>query len=188
MIDYLKGRVFKKYENRISLLCGPIGLKVLVPVYLLQEIEEGEEICLFTEFVLPPEGTPTLYGFKEEEERELFRELVKIPKVGSKVALSVLSHMRPEEFKRAVAEKDVETLSGIPGLGRKLSERIISELHGKLEEEVLKKVPEELYEVLSSLGYRKTEVNRALKGINLEGLNLEEAVKLALKRLSRSSS
>ena len=111
---------------------------------------------------------------------------MKVPKVGSKVALSILSHMEPEEFKRAVADGDAESLSQIPGLGKKLSERIIGELRPKIEEESLKRIPVELYEVLTSLGYKKAEINRALKGINLDGLNINEAVKVALKRLSGS--
>ena len=186
MVDFLKGKVFKKYGNALSLLCGFIGFKVFVPVSFLNEVNEGEEVELFTELILPPEGTPALYGFRSEEERKLFRELVKVPKVGSKVALSILSHMEPGEFKRAVSEGDVESLSRVPGLGKKLSERIVSELRPKLEEEKIKQVPAELYEVLTSLGYKKSEINRALKGINLDGLSINEAVKLVLKRLSGS--
>ncbi len=186
MIDYLKGIVFKKYGNSLSLLCGPIGFRVLVPVSLLNRVEEGEELSLFTELIIPPEGTPVLYGFLSEEERRLFRELIKVPKVGSKVALSILSHLEPDELKRVIVDGDVELLSQVPGLGKKLSERIVAELRPKLEEEKIKQIPAELYEVLTSLGYKKREINRALKGINLEGLTVNEAVKLALKRLSGS--
>ena len=184
MFDYLKGKVFKKYGNALSLLCGCVGFKVFVPVSLLSEVNEGDELELFTELVVPPEGTPTLYGFRSEEERKLFRELVKVPKVGSKVALSVLSHLEPEELKRTVFEGDVESLSRVPGLGKKLSERIVAELRPKFEEEKVREIPAELYEILTSLGYKKSEINSALKGINLEGLTVNEAVKLALKLLS----
>lgn len=186
MVDYLTGKVFKKYGNAISLLCGHVGFKVFVPISLLTGVEEGEKVSLFTELIIPPEGTPTLYGFQSEEERKLFRELIKVPKVGSKVALSILSHLEVEEFKRAVSDGDVELLSQVPGLGKKLSKRIVTELRPKLEEERIKRVPAELYEVLSSLGYKRAEINRALKGINLEGLTINEAVKLVLKRLSGS--
>jgi len=184
MVDYLKGKVFKKYGNAILLLCGHIGFKVFVPIPLLTGVGEGEEISLFTELIIPPEGTPTLYGFQSEEERKLFRELIKVPKVGSKVALSILSHLEVDEFKRAVSDGDVDFLSQVPGLGKKLSERIVTELRPKIEEEGIKQAPAELYEVLSSLGYKKSEINSALKGINLEGLTINEAVKLVLKRLS----
>ena len=184
MVDYLKGRVFRKYGNAVTLLCGPLGIKVFVPLPLLNRVEEGDEVELFTELIVPPEGTPTLYGFETEEERELFRKLIKVPKVGSKVAISILSHVEPEEFRRAVLEGDVDHLSKIPGLGKKLSERIISELRPAVEEEKVRKIPAELYEILTSLGYKKSEINSALKGINLEGLTVNDAVKLALKRLS----
>jgi len=74
----------------------------------------------------------------------------------------------------------------VPGLGKKLSQRIVLELKGKLKEG--EEVPQELLDVLKALGYKVGEVKKALKGINLEGLTLEDSVKEALKRLSGSRS
>ncbi|SMO58597.1 Holliday junction DNA helicase subunit RuvA [Balnearium lithotrophicum] len=182
MFDFLRGVVFKKYLDSISLLTGGIGFKVHVPTHTLNEVEEGEEVGLFVEPVFPPEGTPILYGFKTLEEREIFRELLKIPKVGSKIALSVLSTFSPEELYEIFKTRDVELLSSVPGLGKKLSARIINELSGKFEGEV--SIPVEVYEVLLSLGYKKGEILSSLKGINLRGMRTEDAVKEALKHLS----
>ncbi|RUM88782.1 MAG: hypothetical protein DSZ25_01680 [Thermovibrio sp.] len=181
MFDYLKGEVFRKYSASISLLCGSIGFKVFVPLSLLRELSEGEVVELFVEPVFPPEGAPVLYGFKSEEERELFRELLKIPKVGSKVALSILSHLTPERLMDIVESGNVEELSSVPGLGRKLSLRIIGELSGRLEKK--SSIPQEVVEVLLSLGYKRSEID-SLKGINLTDMSIEEAVKEAVKRLS----
>ena len=183
MIDYLKGKVLRKYENAVTLLCGSVGFKVYVPSRLISEVSVGEEVELFVEPVFPQEGAPSLFGFPTEEERETFRELLKIPKVGSKVALSIVSAFSPEELRGIVASQDVETLSSVHGLGKKLSRRIISELSTKLKEKA--NVPEEVVGALLSLGYKKGEINRYLAGVNFEGLSVEEGIKRALQILGR---
>ena len=180
MIDYVKGELREKGEGYAVIEVGGFGLKVLVPKV---EAEIGSKVKLYTFLVFPPEGTPTLYGFKSKEERELFKRLQKVQKVGSKVALSILAHLGVEGLREAVLSGDYERLSQVPGLGKKLSKRIVVELKGELEEKV--KVPEELYQALKSLGFKRDEINGALKGLNLEGLSLEEALKESLKRLSR---
>ncbi|TCK04636.1 Holliday junction branch migration protein RuvA [Phorcysia thermohydrogeniphila] len=182
MVDLVRGTVVYKYPDSISVLCGSFALRVFVPLRVLTEVKEGDTVELFTKLILPPEGTPTLYGFKTLGERSLFETLLKIPKVGAKVAMSIISHFSKEELEAIVSAGDVKALSSVPGLGKKLSERIILELRGKLERSV--EVPEELMEVLLSLGYSKKEIVVKLKGVNLSGLTLEEAVKLAVQKLS----
>ena len=182
MVDRVKGVVVDKYPDSLSLSVGPVALRVFVPTSLLGSLSVGDSVELFTELLLPQEGPMALYGFSTKEERELFRKLTKVPKVGSKLALSILSHFSPEELKAAVESGDVEALSAVPGLGKKLSQRLILELKGKLKEP--SQVPSELLELLLSLGYKKREVEKALKGLSFQGLSPEEALKLALKRLS----
>jgi Holliday junction DNA helicase RuvA len=182
MIDLVRGTVVHKYPDSISVLCGSFALRIFVPLRVLTEVKEGDVVELFTKLILPPEGTPTLYGFETQKERSLFETLLKIPKVGSKVAMSIISHFSKEELEAIVSTGDVKALSSVPGLGKKLSERIILELKGKLERDV--DIPEELVEVLVSLGYSKREIVSKLKGMNLAGLRLEEAVKLAVQKLS----
>jgi Holliday junction DNA helicase RuvA len=182
MVDLVRGTVIQKYPDSISVLCGCLALRIFVPLRLLTELKEGDSVELFTKLILPPEGTPTLYGFKTQKERLLFETLLKVPKVGSKVAMSIISHFSKEELEAIVSAGDVKALSSVPGLGKKLSERIILELKGKLERSV--DIPEELVEVLTSLGYSKKEIASKLKDVNLTGLSLEEAVKLAVQKLS----
>jgi len=182
MVDLLRGRVIYKYPDGISLLCGCVAFKVFVPVRLLTEVKEGDTLELFTKLILPPEGTPTLYGFRSREERSLFETLLKIPKVGTRVAMSIISHFSREELEAIVSAGDARTLSSVPGLGKKLSERIILELKGKLEEKVT--LSDELVEALISLGYSKKEIMSKLKELDFNNLSLEEAVKLAVQKLS----
>lgn len=184
MIDCLKGQVIFKYPDSVSLLCGSIAFRVFVPLGLLTEVEEGDSLGLFTKLIFPPEGTPSLYGFRTREEREFFEELLKVPKVGSKVAMSIISHFSYEELKEIVSSMDVKTLSTVPGLGKKLSERVILELKGKLVKE--ESIPEELFEILGSLGYSKKEIMSAVKEIDLKvkDRSIEEVVKEIIKKLS----
>jgi len=181
MIDFIEGEVVESGEDYAVLRVGGFGLKVLTP-----SPPEGGRALLYTELLIPQEGAPTLYGFKTREERELFKGLIKVPKVGAKVALSILSTFPPDELKEVITSGDYERLMKVPGLGKKLSQRIVLELKGKLKEG--EEVPQELLDVLKALGYKVGEVKKALKGINLEGLTLEDSVKEALKRLSGSRS
>ncbi|ADU97473.1 Holliday junction branch migration protein RuvA [Thermovibrio ammonificans] len=183
MVEAVSGTVSGKGDGAVFLSCGCFTLRLLVPERLLPELHEGTHVTLYTELLFPQEGAPQLFGFKTREERELFRQLMKVPKVGSRLALAVLSVFSPEEFVKVLEGEDVEALSKVPGLGRKLSRRLITELKGKL---VSGEVPREVKEVLRRLGYTTAEINEALKGLNLTGVGVEEAVKEALKRLSGS--
>jgi Holliday junction DNA helicase RuvA len=140
---------------------------------------------LYTKLILPPEGTPKLYGFDNEEDRKLFEELLRIPKVGAKVALSMISHFSLDEIVEIVESNDAKRLSRVPGLGKKLSERVILELRGRLK---VKKgnLPVDLVEALESLGYKRREIFKAISdsNINFEGLPIEEAIKKAIKVIS----
>ncbi len=180
MVEFIAGEVVERGEEFVVIRCSQLGFKVLTP----RPKELEGEVLLFTQLVLPSEGSPILYGFRTKEEREIFKLLQKVPKVGTKVALSILSKFSPQELKEIISCGDYQRLTSVQGLGKKLSQRIVLELKGKLEEE--REVPKELYQVLKALGYKKSEVKEALKGINLDGLSLEEAVKEAVKRLSGS--
>jgi Holliday junction DNA helicase RuvA len=180
VVEFVEGELLTKGEEFVVLKCGPFGVRVLVPRRTAGKLEG--KVKLYTELHLLQEGEPILYGFESPQERELFRKLVKIPKVGAKVALSILSEFEPQEFKRIVESGDYRELSRVKGLGKKLSQRVVLEMKGKLEEE--SELPGELLLALRELGYTKSEVKEALKGINLTGLPLEEALKEALKHLS----
>ncbi|WP_456485015.1 Holliday junction branch migration protein RuvA [Desulfurobacterium sp.] len=176
MLDFVKGKVAFKYSDGISIECGGIGIKVFVPLSTLSRIVVGEEAFFFTKVIFPPEGTPAIYGFESEEERKLFELLTRIPKIGSRTALNILSHFSKQELTKIVETKDIKTLSTVPGLGKKLSERLIFELASKLKTKENEK-ERELIEVLENLGYSRREIVKILSKIDTENLTFEEAVK-----------
>ncbi len=185
MIDIITGKVIEKYPTAIVVMVQGIGYRVFAPLKVISNCNENETIKLYTKLILPPEGTPKLYGFDNEGDRKLFEELLRIPKVGAKVALSTISHFSPGEISEIVESSDVKRLSSVPGLGKKLSERVILELKGRLK---LQKgnLPMELVEALESLGYRRSEIFKVLSksNVNFEKLPIEEAVKKAIGVIS----
>jgi len=183
MIDFVRGKVMFIYPDSISVDCGHFGIKVFVPLKLISRIGEGDEVFLFTQVIIPPEGTPNIYGFESRDERHLFNLLLKIPKVGSRIAMSLLSHFSAEQIYGIVRAKDVDSLSLVPGLGRKLSERVIFELRSRIKAEESSEV-REIVEALESLGYSKREVLRALEGMDVREMVVEDVIKEALRRLS----
>ncbi|MEO2069092.1 MAG: Holliday junction branch migration protein RuvA [Desulfurobacteriaceae bacterium] len=182
-MEFLKGKVVSKSAGYVVVECGCFGIKVIVPSKLCEKVKEGKDIFLFTKLVFPQEGTPVIYGFESMEERNLFEILIRIPKVGSKVALSIISSFDIEELKKVVLSNDVKALSQIPGLGKKLSERVILELRERFSFETENNF-NEVMEALTSLGYSKKEILEVLNGIDFENLSFQEVVKIVAKELS----
>jgi Holliday junction DNA helicase RuvA len=182
MVDSIRGTVVRVHEDGITIACGCFTVKVFVPQSLLKSIKAGQTVELFTKLTFPPEGTPSIYGFATTKERALFEVLTKIPRLSSKVAMNLLSRLGTDGLKEAVASEDVETLSCVPGIGRKLSRRIIAELKSAFKEEP---PPAELVKALTSLGYSRKEIARALEGESFSGLSLEDAIKAVVQKLSR---
>ncbi|OMH41200.1 Holliday junction branch migration protein RuvA [Desulfurobacterium indicum] len=176
MLDFVKGKVVFKYSDGISIGCGGIGIKVFVPLSVLTKVSQGDKVFLFVKLIFPPEGTPAVYGFETEDERKLFEILTRIPKIGSRTALNILSHFSKQELIKIVEAKDAKTLATVPGLGKKLSERLIFELASKLKTEESQK-DKELIEILENLGYPRRDIIKILSKIDTENLSFEEAIK-----------
>ncbi|SNR62696.1 Holliday junction branch migration protein RuvA [Desulfurobacterium atlanticum] len=183
MLDFIEGEIAFKYSDGIAVKCSGMGIKILVPLNLITETKIGDKIFLFTKVVFPQEGTPTVYGFKTQNERELFEILTKVPKIGSRTALNILSHFTIEELEEIVTRKDAKTLSLVPGLGKKLSERLIFELSEKFKREE-KEETAEIIDLLENLGYPRREVIKVVKEIDTENKTVEEIIKEATSLLS----
>jgi Holliday junction DNA helicase RuvA len=141
-----------------------------------------------------------LYGFATAQERALFRNLLKVSGVGPRIALAILSGVTAAAFAQAVRAEDAATLTRIPGVGRKIAERLIIEMRDRLEEPGLASaalgadaVPigagaqAEAYGALVVLGYKPVEATRLLKllGGELGGLSTEELIRRALQNAVR---
>lgn len=180
-----------------------VGYEVCAPISTICQLPSlGSVITLHTHLSVREDGH-YLYGFLTEQERHLFRELIKVNGIGAKTALAVLSGLDPETFIRSVVESDFQMLSRIPGIGKKTAERIVIEMRDKLLSSEFSKVSgasassalsgsfspnapakQDALEALISLGYKQSEVlallNEALK--ENQSLSSDQLIRTVLKK------
>ena len=147
----------------------------------------GEAVSLFTHLIVR-EDAHVLYGFATQEERTVFRQLIRISGVGARTALAVLSGMSVGDLAQSVALQDAGRLVKVPGIGKKTAERLLLELKGKLAEGVGQPGAargSDVVHALVSLGYSEKEALAAVKGLAPD-TPVAEAIRAALKTLSRA--
>src|SRR5674476_829979 len=132
MIGYLEGQLIDKSPNQILVKVGGVGYRIFIPLstfYALPEPPAAGALQIHTRM---QEDALHLYGFNTLEEKDVFLQLLSIPRVGAKTALSILSGINPEDFAQALLAGDDKRLAGIPGIGKKSAARIVLELKDKL--------------------------------------------------------
>ncbi len=132
MIAYIRGVLDHKEPSRLIVDVNGIGYEIFIPLSTYQKLPAlGGQVKLFTHHHVR-EDAVNLYGFLSSEEKEIFELVLTISGVGAKVALSILSAMTVDVFRRSVAQGDMRTLTKIPGIGKKSAERIVLELKDKI--------------------------------------------------------
>lgn len=132
MISYVRGVLDHKEPNSVIVDVSGIGYEVFIPLSTYEELPAvGGQVKLHTYHYVRDDAMH-LYGFLSFEEKEVFELVLSISGVGTKVALSILSFMSADEFRRAVAQSDTKTLTKIPGIGKKSAERMVLELRDKI--------------------------------------------------------
>jgi Holliday junction DNA helicase RuvA len=150
----------------------------------------GEKVVLLTHFVVR-EDAQLLFGFGTAQERELFRELIKISGVGARTALALLSGMSVADLAQAVTLQEAGRLTKIPGIGKKTAERLLLELKGKLGADlggggaVAQDSNSDILNALLALGYSDKEATLALKQVPA-GSSVSDGIRHALKTLSKA--
>jgi len=191
MIGSVRGRITSKTPPQLVVDVGGIGYEVEAPMstfFLLPGV--GQDVHLLTHLVVR-EDAHILYGFGTEDERRLFRSLLKVTGVGPKIALALLSGISVEAFALCVQNQDVASLTRVPGIGRKTAERLIVEMRDRLAaQESLSGAaalapaasPEaEAFGALVALGYKPTEATRLLKAAGPGTHSTEELIRRALQ-------
>ena len=191
MIGRLTGTLSDKNPPQVLVDCNGVAYEVHVPMSTFYNLPElGARISLLTHFVVR-EDAQILYGFASAQEREAFRQLIKISGVGPRTALSVLSGMSVAELAQAVTLQEAGRLVKVPGIGKKTAERLLLELKGKLGPDigfsasVANAAQADILQALLALGYSDKEAAIALKALPGE-VGVSEGIKLALKALSKS--
>ena len=192
MIGSLRGQLTAKQAPQIVVECQGVGYEVETSMATFLDLPAvGEEIFLHTH-LLVREDAQNLYGFATEQERSLFRTLLRISGVGAKLGLAILSTMDVNVFKRCVEYEDAAMLIKIPGVGRKTAERLIIEMRDKIDAVTgttgstrgpAEDHPRnEAVDALVALGYKVNEVNKLLGKLDVDGKSAEDIIRLALRQ------
>ncbi len=189
MIEYLDGTLAGKNSTSAVIDCGGVGYFLMIPVSTYERLPAvGSRVKLFVHLV-HREDTMELYGFSSPAERELFRQLISVSRVGPRVAIAILSGSEPDRLVEIIKSGDVRALAKIPRVGKKTAERIIMELREKLGAEPATEVitddtTAEAIGALEALGFSRSEaVSAVAKAKKIApDAPVDELIKLALKR------
>jgi Holliday junction DNA helicase RuvA len=198
---YLNGTVAHIGPYLVVIDCGGVGYACRTTNHTISKLNVGKVSKLYTHLYVREEIFE-LYGFASESELGCFRMLIGVSGVGPKAALAILSSNTPEGLALAIVSGNEKALTSAPGIGKKIAQRIILELKDKLAKGQLTSAGGESYAggitvipenkaseasaALAVLGYSQSEIAVALKGIDLDGLSLEDVIKQALKKMVKA--
>lgn len=191
MIGRLSGILLEKNPPQLLIDCNGVGYEVDVPMSTFYNLPGmGEKIVLLTHLAVR-EDAHLLYGFGTVEERNVFKQLIKISGVGARTALSILSGMSVADLSQAITLQEAGRLTRVPGIGKKTAERLLLELKGKLGADLgaaggamRSDATADILNALLALGYSDKEAMLALKQVPV-GTGVSDGIKLALKALSK---
>lgn len=196
MIGRIRGELVIKQPPRLMIDVGGIGYEAEAPMSTFYDLPQvGQTVVLFTHLHVR-EDAHTLYAFASEEERGLFRDLIRVSGVGARIALAVLSGMSARQFHLCIHEGDSRGLTKVPGIGRKTAERLVVEMRDRLTDMPLPaaggatagSAPShavdpvgEAIHALVALGYSAAEASRMVGRIDTGDLASEDIIRKALQ-------
>ena len=194
MISRLTGILAAKRAPQILIDCSGVGYEADVSMTTYYQLPEvGEQVSIWTH-LLVKEDSHSLIGFTAEQERKLFRQLIRINGVGPKMALTILSGIDDQQFALCIANNDIAMLTRLPGVGKKTAERLIIEMRDKIEA-LISDMPaqqispsghsivSEAIEALQALGYKPTDAEKMINRAQQQGETLSSASLLIKKAL-----
>ena len=204
MIGRICGTLVHKQAPDILVDVAGVGYEIQVPMTTLFQLPElGSEVVLVTHFVVR-EDAQLLYGFIDERDRTLFRQLIKVNGVGPKLGLTILSGMDSNSFVRCVQHDDISSLVARPGVGKKTAERLLIEMRDKLKDWLAQSdggespasaagpavaagnIVGDAESALIALGYKPQDASRMVAAVNDDAIVDSEAlIRLALKSMIR---
>lgn len=192
MIALLTGTLAQKIPGEIIVEVNGVGYRVFVSLLSLTKLPEtGQPVTLLIHTAVR-EDDISLYGFLNDQEKQIFQKLISVSGIGPRLAMTILSGILPADLAEALRSEDLVRLTSISGIGKKTAERMILELKDKLvafaetaPKTGKRKLHEDILSVLLNLGYNRPQAERTLSRLNVsEGASLEHHVKEALKILA----
>jgi Holliday junction DNA helicase RuvA len=196
MIGLLHGRILGKQPPQLLLDVHGVGYEIEAPMTTFYDLPAvGDEVTLFTHLAVRDDAH-TLYGFARLNDRDLFRNLLRVNGVGARLALTILSGMDTNTFAACVQGGDVAALVRLPGVGKKTAERLIIEMRDRLGAftagqmsgaqagaggALVANPTEEAVTALIGLGYKPQEASRMVRAVETANLSSEEIIRNALQ-------
>jgi len=200
MIGRLRGEIVSKHPPRLMLDIGGVGYELEAPMSTFYDLPPvGESVTLVTHLTVR-EDAWILYGFLREEDRTLFRNLLKVSGVGARMALAILSGMDAQRFALCVRQEDIAALIRLPGIGKKTAQRLVIDMRDRVDA-VPARSPAgiaaglpvggdgnstltDAVDALTALGYRPADADRMARAADDGTKNSEEIIRAALKAVS----
>jgi len=196
MIGRIAGTLILSQPPYMMVDCNGVGYEIEAPMSVFFDLPPvGKPVVLFTHLTVRDDAH-LLFGFSSIAQRAMFRELIKVNKVGAKMAIVILSGLSADEFSQCIADNDVAALTRLPGIGKKTAERLIVEMQDRVQ-----KLPGDTgsataagsagsagsqqgqaIAALEALGFKNTEARKMVKSAS--GETVEEIIRDALKSVS----
>lgn len=194
MIEFISGKVVEKTPTYAVIDVNGVGYVMSISLTTYSALENKPEYKLYTHLAIR-EDAHTLYGFSEQSERQLFRQLISVSGIGPSTARMILSSLSVTELHQAIVDKNIALLKSVKGVGPKSAERIIIDLKDKLEKEGYKALgtntsnntfKNEALSALVMLGFANQVANKAIESalrMDTSINSVEKLIKAALKQL-----
>lgn len=195
LFEFIIGDIVSIKEDYIVLQNNGIGYKIFTSTNTMFQIELGMKNAMIFTYLNVREDGIFIYGFTSEEELNMFKLLQMVSKIGPKIALGILSTLNSNQIKLAIMKKDLDALCKAPGIGKKTAERIVLELKDRIDKDIIIEEDNvsdlgydnyiEAINGLMSLGYKRIEVEKIIRTMDISNMSIEDIIRETLKRLSK---
>ena len=179
MYEYIKGKITDINSTYITLENNNIGYAIYTGNHYYYQLDKEYKVYIYTQI---KEDEHLLFGFKDQNEKDLFLKLISVKGLGPKMAMPILATGSITNIEQAIEKEDINYLKKFPKIGDKVARQIILDLKGKLAKQDQTNInnSQELILVLENLGYKNNDIKKVIPSVNTNN-TLEEQIKEALK-------